>query len=103
MDEIAMILLTLPVFLPIVLSLDLGLPLSEVGIWFGILILMLCGVGLLAPPIGLGVFVVSAIAREIPMSAIYKGVLPFLLADIIRIALVASFPILALGLVRLLQ
>ena len=64
---------------------------------------MLCGVGLLAPPIGLGVFVVSAIAREIPISAIYKGVLPFLLADIIRIALVASFPILALGLVRLLQ
>lgn len=103
MDEIAMILLTLPVFLPIVLSLDLGLPSSEVGIWFGILILMLCGVGLLAPPIGLGVFVVSAIAREIPVSAIYKGVLPFLAADLIRITLVASFPALALGLVRLLQ
>jgi TRAP-type C4-dicarboxylate transport system permease large subunit len=64
---------------------------------------MLCGVGLLAPPIGLGVFVVSAIAREIPVSAIYKGVLPFLAADIIRIALVASCPVLALGLVRLLQ
>jgi tripartite ATP-independent transporter DctM subunit len=103
MDEIAMILLTLPVFLPIVLALDLGLPSGEVGIWFGILILMLCGVGLLAPPIGLGVFVVSAIAREIPVSAIYKGVLPFLAADIIRIALVASCPVLALGLVRLLQ
>jgi C4-dicarboxylate transporter, DctM subunit len=103
MDEIAMILLTLPVFLPIVLSLDLGLPASEVGIWFGILILMLCGVGLLAPPIGLGVFVVSSIAREIPISSIYKGVLPFLLADFIRIALVAAFPVLALGLVRLLQ
>ena len=103
MDEIAMILLTLPVVLPIVLGLDFGLPKGEVLIWFGILILMLCGVGLLAPPIGLGVFVVSAILRDVPITRIYKGVLPFLLADITRIVLVAAFPILPLGLVRLLQ
>lgn len=64
MDELAMILLTLPVFFPIVSALDFGLPADEVAIWFGILVLVVVGIGLTAPPIGLNVFVVSAIARR---------------------------------------
>lgn len=103
MDELAMILLTLPVFYPVVRSLDFGIPPEEVGIWFGILVLMVVGIGLTSPPIGLNVFVVSAITRDVPIARTYRAVLPFLAADIIRLALVAAFPILALVLVRLLQ
>ena len=100
MDELAMILLTLPVFFPIVQALDFGIPPEDVGIWFGILVLMVVGVGLVAPPIGLNVFVVSAIARNVPIQDIYRGVLPFVAADIIRIALLIQFPGLAIWLVH---
>jgi C4-dicarboxylate transporter DctM subunit len=103
MDELAMILLTLPVFFPIVSALDFGLQPDETAIWFGILVLIVVGIGLTCPPIGLNVFVVSAIARDVPMTAIYRGVLPFIAADVVRLALVATFPVLALWLVRLLD
>jgi len=100
MDELAMILLTLPIFFPIVTALDLGMPADDIAIWFGILVLMVVGIGLTAPPIGLNVFVVSAIARHVPIVSIYKGVIPFVLADVIRLALVVAFPALALWLVN---
>lgn len=102
MDELAMILLTLPVFFPIVAGLDFGLSGEETAIWFGILVLIVVGIGLTCPPIGLNVFVVSSIARDVPITSIYRGVLPFVAADIIRLALVTAFPVLALWLVRLL-
>ena len=72
------------------------------AIWFGILVLIVVGIGLTAPPIGLNVFVVSAIARDVPIAKTYRGVLPFLAADIIRLALCVAFPGLSLYLVRLL-
>ena len=103
MDELAMLLLTLPVFFPIVMALDFGLPAEETAIWFGILVLIVVGIGLTCPPIGLNVFVVSAIARDIPIATIYRGVLPFIAADIFRLGLVVAFPWLALVLVRLLD
>ena len=103
MDELAMILLTLPVFFPIVAALDFGLTPEETAIWFGILVLIVVGIGLTCPPIGLNVFVVSAIARDVPIMSIYRGVLPFVAADIVRLALVTAFPALALLLVRLLD
>lgn len=103
MDELAMILLTLPVFFPVVSALDFGLAPDEVAIWFGILVLIVVGVGLIAPPIGLNVFVVSAMVKDIPSLAIYRRVLPFIAADIVRLALVMFFPGLALLLVRLLN
>jgi TRAP-type C4-dicarboxylate transport system permease large subunit len=99
MDELAMILLTLPVFFPVVQALDFGMPADDVGIWFGILVLMVVGVGLVAPPIGLNVFVVSAIAKDVPIQSTYRGVLPFVAADIVRIGLLIAFPGLALWLV----
>jgi C4-dicarboxylate transporter, DctM subunit len=100
MDELAMILLTLPIFFPIVTALDLGMPADDIAIWFGILVLMVVGIGLTAPPIGLNVFVISAIARDVPITRTYRGVLPFVLADVIRLGLVVAFPALALWLVN---
>jgi TRAP-type C4-dicarboxylate transport system permease large subunit len=98
-----MILLTLPVFFPVVQALDFGMFPDEVAIWFGILVIIVVGIGLTAPPVGLNVFVISALARDIPMTATYRGVLPFIVADIVRLCLVLAFPGLALWLVRLLQ
>jgi tripartite ATP-independent transporter DctM subunit len=103
MDELAMLLLTLPVFFPVVMALDFGLAPDETAIWFGILVLIVVGIGLTAPPIGLNVFVVSGIARDIPIASIYRGVLPFIAADIARLSLIIAFPALALWLVRLLD
>jgi tripartite ATP-independent transporter DctM subunit len=100
MDELAMILLTLPVFFPIVSVLDFGLQPDETAIWFGILVLIVVGIGLIAPPIGLNVFVVSAIARTVPITETYKGVFPFVAADMIRLVLCVAFPSLSLVLVR---
>ncbi|MCZ0737078.1 TRAP transporter large permease [Phreatobacter sp. AB_2022a] len=101
MDELAMILLTLPIFFPIVTALELGMPADDVAIWFGILVLMVVGIGLTAPPIGLNVFVVSAVAKDVPILATYRGVLPFVAADVVRLGLVVAFPALALWLVEL--
>ena len=103
MDELAMILLTLPVFFPVVQALDFGMPPDEVGIWFGILVLMVVGIGLTAPPIGLNVFVVSAIAKDVPIAKTYRAILPFIAADIVKIGLLIAFPGIALWLVRLLS
>jgi tripartite ATP-independent transporter DctM subunit len=102
MDELAMILLTLPIFFPIISGLDFGMLPDDVAIWFGILVLIVVGIGLTCPPIGLNVFVISAIARTVPIAQTYRGVLPFIAADIIRLGLVLFFPGLALWLVRFL-
>lgn len=100
MDELAMMLLTLPVFFPVVTALDFGLTSEETAIWFGILVLVVVGIGLTAPPIGLNVFVVSGLARDVPMGAIYRAVLPYLLTDFVRLALLIAFPAISLALVR---
>lgn len=102
MDELAMILLTLPVFFPVVMAQEFGMPPDEVAIWFGILVLIVVGIGLTAPPVGLNVFVISATARGVSLASIYRQVLPFLATDALRLTLVLLFPSLALGLVRLL-
>jgi C4-dicarboxylate transporter, DctM subunit len=100
MDELAMILLTLPLFFPIVSALDFGMFPDDVAIWFGILVLIVVGIGLTAPPIGLNVFVVSAIVKDVPITATYRGVLPFIAADIVRLVLCVAFPGLSLTLVH---
>jgi tripartite ATP-independent transporter DctM subunit len=103
MDELAMILLTLPIFFPVVTALDFGLTTEETAIWFGILVLVVVGIGLTAPPIGLNVFVVSSLARDVPIARTYRGVLPFLATDLLRLGLCVAFPALSLWLVRLLS
>lgn len=103
MDELAMILLTLPVFFPIVTALDFGMPTDDIAIWFGILVLIVVGIGMTCPPIGLNVFVVASLARDVPVTRIYRGVLPFVGADVIRLAICVAFPALSLYLVKLLN
>jgi tripartite ATP-independent transporter DctM subunit len=103
MDELAMILLTLPVFFPVVTALDFGLTTEETAIWFGILVLVVVGIGLTAPPIGLNVFVVSSLARDVPIARTYRGVLPFLAMDLLRLVICVAVPGLSLWLVRLLS
>ncbi len=100
MDELAMMLLTLPVFFPVITALDFGLTAEETAIWFGILVLVVVGIGLTAPPIGLNVFVVSGLARDVPIGAIYRGVLPYLVTDFVRLGLCVAFPWLSLAVVR---
>jgi C4-dicarboxylate transporter DctM subunit len=95
-------LLTIPVIFPTVMALDLfGLAPEAKAIWFGILVLMTVGIGLTAPPVGLNVYVVNGIARDVPMSETYKGVLPFVATDVVRMLLLMFFPALTLFFVDL--
>ena len=100
MDELAMILLTLPVFIPIVMTLDFGMPADDVAIWFGILVLIVVGIGLSAPPIGLNVFIINKLASDVPIMQTYRGVMPFVISDLVRLAIVTLSPGVALTLVR---
>ena len=101
MDSLAMIFLTVPIFVPIIYGLDFGIPPSEVGIWFGILVLMSAEIGLITPPVGLNLFVINALARGVAIGETYRGALPFILSDIIRIGILVAFPAITLLLVRL--
>jgi len=100
MDELSMILLTVPIFFPLVMGLDFGLPAESVAIWFGIMVLMTVGFGLLAPPVGLNVYVVNGMARDVPIVESYRGVLPFLASDVLRTLLLLFFPAISLWLVQ---
>ncbi|MFM2054752.1 MAG: hypothetical protein RL456_2789 [Pseudomonadota bacterium] len=103
MDELSMLLLTIPVLFPAIMSLPLlGLGAEPKAIWFGILVLMTVGIGLVAPPVGLNVYVVNGLARDVPMNETYKGVFPFLASDVLRLLALLLFPSISLGLVRLL-
>jgi C4-dicarboxylate transporter DctM subunit len=92
MDELSMILLTIPIFFPVVMGLDFGMPKESVAIWFGIMVLMTVGFGLLAPPVGLNVYVVNGMAKDVPIGESYKGVMPFLVSDVLRTILLLVFP-----------
>ena len=103
MDELSMMLLTIPVIFPAIMQLPiLGLAPEAKAIWFGILVLMTVSFGLIAPPVGLNVYVVNGIAKDVPMNETYKGVMPFLAWDLLRMLLLLLFPMLSLGLVELL-
>ncbi len=100
MDELSMILLTIPIFFPLVMGLDFGMPAESVAIWFGIMVLMTVGFGLLAPPVGLNVYVVNGMAKDVPIAESYRGVLPFLASDVLRTLLLLFFPAISLWLVK---
>jgi tripartite ATP-independent transporter DctM subunit len=103
MDELSMILLTLPIFLPTIVGLDLfGLPPDQKLIWFGILVLMVVEIGLIAPPVGLNVYVINGLAKNVPIGESYRGVVPFLISDVLRTALLLLFPGISLWLVKVL-
>jgi tripartite ATP-independent transporter DctM subunit len=102
MDELATIILTIPVIFPAIMGLDLwGLEYTEKAIWFGILMLMVVEIGLVHPPVGLNIFVINSLAKDVPMMETFKGVIPFLVSDFLRVILLFLFPIVSLYLVRL--
>ncbi len=102
MDSLSMILLTIPIFFPMIMGLDLwGLQGTEKAIWFGILALMVVEIGLITPPVGMNVYIISGIAKDIPMGVAFRGVVPFLVSDAVRVLLLVFFPALSLWLVRL--
>lgn len=100
MDELSMILLTIPIFFPMVMGLDFGMPKESVAIWFGIMVLMTVGFGLLAPPVGLNVYIVNGMAKDVPISESYRGVMPFLISDTLRTLVLLFFPAISLWLVK---
>jgi TRAP-type C4-dicarboxylate transport system permease large subunit len=104
MDELSMLLLTLPVVFPAVMQLELfGLAPEAKAIWFGVLVLTVVNIGLIAPPVGLNVYVVGALARDVSLETIYRRVGIFLAADAMRLALLVAFPILSLWLVQMVR
>ena len=103
MDSMSMLLLTIPIFYPIIAGLDFGMPREDTLIWFGILAVVVVEVGLITPPVGMNVFVINGMARDVPMLESFRGVLPFLISDMIRIVVLVLFPAITLGLVRVLD
>jgi tripartite ATP-independent transporter DctM subunit len=101
MDSLSMILLTIPVFFPIVTVLDFGLSPEEFAIWFGILVLIVVEVGLITPPVGMNLFVINSMAKDVPIMATYRGVMPFVLSDVIRTAILLAFPSITLFVLRI--
>ena len=100
MDELSVLLLTIPIFFPVVMGLDFGMPKESVAIWFGVLVLMTVSFGLLSPPVGLNVYVVNGMARNVPIGESYRGVMPFLASDFLRLGLLLAFPPISLWLVQ---
>ena len=100
MDSLSMILLTVPIFFPIVTGLDFGLSPDEFAIWFGILVLIVVEVGLITPPVGLNLFVINSMAKDVPMSRTFAGAAPFVAADVVRTVYLTAFPAISLFLVR---
>ncbi|MEL6563432.1 MAG: TRAP transporter large permease [Pseudomonadota bacterium] len=96
MDSLSMILLTVPIFFPVISGLEFGLTPEQVAIWFGILVLIVVEVGLITPPVGMNLFIINAMDRETPMTETYKAVLFFVGSDIVRVILLVAFPAITL-------
>ena len=94
LEEVSTILITVPVILPLMASIGYD------GIWFGIFVTVMATIGLISPPVGLTVFVIQAQNPDIPAAKIYRGTLPFLVADFVLVGLLIAFPALALWLPR---
>jgi TRAP-type C4-dicarboxylate transport system permease large subunit len=97
MEELSMILLTVPVFFPLVVHLGVD------PIWFGILIVVVVEIGLISPPVGMNLFVLSTLLPQVQTRTIFRGVLPFMAADCIRLAILVAFPVISLYLPRLMR
>jgi tripartite ATP-independent transporter DctM subunit len=92
MDSLAMVILTVPIIFPVITHLGFD------PIWFGIIIVMTVELGLIHPPVGMIVFVIKSVVQDVDFTTIFKGVLPFIVTDLIRLAILIAFPIIALWL-----
>ncbi|ALG91494.1 MULTISPECIES: TRAP transporter large permease [Actibacterium] len=97
LESISMMLLTVPIFYPIVASLGFDL------VWFGIVVIVVIEISMITPPVGMNIFVLRSVLPDIPTATIFRGVLPFIAADVIRAALLIAFPIIALWLPNLMH
>lgn len=90
MDAMAMIILTVPIIFPVITSLGFD------PIWFGIIIVMTVELGLIHPPVGMNVFVIKSVVKDVSFTTIFKGVIPFVITDLIRLLILIAFPVIAL-------
>ena len=96
-DALALMLLTIPIFYPVILELGFD------PIWFGVIIVVVTQMGVISPPVGVNVYVVAGIARDIPLQTVFKGALPFLAALVLAAALLVAFPQISLFLPGLIE
>ena len=96
MDSLSMILLTIPIFFPVISVLDFGMSAEHVAIWFGILVLIVVEVGLITPPVGMNMFIINSMDPKTPIIETYKAVMYFVGTDIIRVILLVAFPAITL-------
>jgi TRAP-type C4-dicarboxylate transport system permease large subunit len=86
MDALAMIILTVPIIYPVIISLGFD------PIWFGVLIVMVVELGLIHPPVGMNIFVIKSVVEDAKISTIFYGVLPFIVTDLLRLTILIIFP-----------
>ena len=97
MEELSMILLTVPIFFPLIVHMGLD------PIWFGVLIVVVVEIGLISPPVGMNLFVLNTLLPQVPTRTIFRGVLPFITADCVRLAILIAFPVISLYLPSLMK
>jgi len=99
MDSLSMILLTIPIFFPVISQLDFGMTPEHVAIWFGILVLIVVEVGLITPPVGMNLFIINAMDKTTPMRDTYSAVMWFVGSDLVRVVILVLFPAITLFLI----
>jgi len=97
MEELSMVLLTMPVFFPLIVHLGLD------PVWFGIIIVCVVEIGLISPPVGMNMFVLKTLLPHVSTGTVFRGVMPFMWADVIRLAILVAFPIISLWLPRMMK
>ena len=96
-EGICMVIITVPIVYPVMVSLGFD------PIWFGILVVRAAEIGLITPPVGMNVFIIKGIAKDVPMFTIFRGIFPFIMADLCHVALILSVPQVALFLPNLMS
>jgi C4-dicarboxylate transporter, DctM subunit len=97
MEELSMVLLTIPVFFPVITGLGFD------PVWFGILIVTIVEIGMISPPVGMNLFVINSLLPDVKLNAIFRGVWPFVMADVVRLGILIAFPAISLWLPSLMK
>jgi TRAP-type C4-dicarboxylate transport system permease large subunit len=97
MDTLAIIILTIPIFFPLIDKLGFD------AVWFGILVVRAAEIGLITPPVGMNVFIIKGIAKDVSMYTIFRGIIPFVIADLCHVALLMAVPQISLFLPSLMK
>ncbi len=92
MEELSMVLLTIPVFFPVITGLGFD------PVWFGVLIVTVIEIGMISPPVGMNLFVINSLLPNVPLNQIFRGVWPFVVADVVRLGILVAFPVISLWL-----